>query len=212
MSEENKLLALLQKGGRKYGEQLSRADLMAIQENNPAGMSKAGLEVLKAGGEDLGKGEFLDVGTSVAGAISGAGIGAMAGPVGAAVGGIIGGALGAFGGEVIEDKIAGREVNVGFGKGGAGREALISGGLDMVTLGLGKTVRLANAARKAHRTGNQLGEELAPALATVAAKRGSPEAAAQSAEILNNAGATISPMALQGASMMTRISLSLIHI
>ena len=206
MSEDNKLLALLQKGGRKYGEQLSRSDLTAIQDNNPAGMSKAGLEVLQAGSQDLGKGEFLDVGTSVAGAMAGAAFGSAAGPFGAVAGGIIGGALGAFGGEVIEDNIAGREVNVGFGKGGAGREALISGGLDMVTLGLGKTVRLANAARKSHKTGNQLGAELAPALATVSAKRGTPEAAAQSADILNTAGATISPMALQGTGMLTRIA------
>ena len=203
---ENKLLDLLQSNGREYAAQMSQADLEAVRDNNPAGMSAAGLRILKAGKQDLGAGEFLDVGTSIAGAMSGAALGSMAGPVGSVVGGVIGGALGAFGGEVIEDKIAGREVNTGFSEGGAGREALISGGLDLVTLGLGKTVRLANGMRKAHLTGNELGKELAPALATVLAKRGSPEAAAQSSEILGKYGETISPMALQGAGMFTRIA------
>ena len=203
---ENKLLDMLKKAPDKYARQLSNDDLRAVRDNNPKGMSVAGLKVIQAGSQDLGKGEFIDLGTSIAGAMSGAAIGSMAGPVGTFVGGAVGGALGAFGGEVLEDSIAGRDVNVGFGEGGAGREAVISGGIDMATLGLGRVIRLSRAARAATYTNKELGAELAPALAEVRAIRGSGASAAQSTEILRASGLDLSPMAMQGANMFTKIS------
>lgn len=127
---------------KKYREMLSAEDLKAIEDDNFDGMSTQGLRVLDLGMKDLGAGEYLDVGTSMGGAIGGAAIGTAILPgIGTVAGGIIGGALGAFGGEVAEDVIAGRDVDVGFHRGGAGRAAMESAMWDGIFMGSGKLMR-----------------------------------------------------------------------
>lgn len=129
----------------KYLKQLSTSDLQAIEQDNVSAISTRGLQIIAAGKQDLGAGEFLDVGTSIAGALTGAAMGAAVtgpfAPLGAVAGGIIGGALGAFGGEAAEDVIAGRNLNLGFGSGGAGKAAAESALWDTVFLGAGKIIR-----------------------------------------------------------------------
>lgn len=134
----------LQEIPKKYVDQLSTEDLVAIQSNDVSGVSTRGLGIIANGKQDLGMGEYLDVGTSIGGAISGSMIGAAVtgpfAPAGAVIGGIIGGAVGAFGGEVAEDAIAGRDVNAGFGAGGAGRAAAESALWDSAFWGAGKVM------------------------------------------------------------------------
>lgn len=125
----------------KYLQQLSDADLEALDRDDIASVSDAGLKILEQGQQDLGAGEYLDIGTSIAGALSGAALGSFGGPVGAIAGGVIGGALGAFGGEVAEDVIAGRDVDYGFKEGGAGYEAAQSVMWDAAFMGGGRIVR-----------------------------------------------------------------------
>lgn len=127
---------------QKYKDMLSADDLTAIEDGNFDRMSTRGLRVLDIGSKDLGAGEYLDVGTSMAGALGGAALGSAILPgIGTAVGGVIGGALGAFGGEVAEDVIASRDVDVGFGQGGAGRAAAESALWDGIFMGSGTVVR-----------------------------------------------------------------------
>ena len=52
---ENKLLDMLKKAPDKYARQLSNDDLRAVRDNNPKGMSVAGLKVIQAGSQDLAK-------------------------------------------------------------------------------------------------------------------------------------------------------------
>ena len=129
----------------KYLRQLSTKDLQAIEQDDVAAISTRGLQIIATGKQDLGAGEFLDVGTSIGGAITGAAMGAAFSgpfaPAGAIVGGIVGGALGAFGGEAAEDVIAGRDLNLGFGGGGAGKAAAESALWDTVFLGAGKIIK-----------------------------------------------------------------------
>lgn len=140
MSETTK--QLLQGVPARYLQSLSTSDLRALSEGNLDNLSTEGMRTLVAGKQDLGAGEYLDIGTSVAGALGGAALGTAILPgVGTVLGGIIGGAAGAFGGEVAEDVIANRDINTGFGQGGAGREAVISAGFDGLFLGGGKLIR-----------------------------------------------------------------------
>lgn len=129
------------KNPNKYLQQLSDADLDALDRDDVASVSDEGLKILEQGQQDLGAGEYLDIGTSITGALSGAALGSFGGPVGAIAGGVIGGALGAFGGEVAEDVIAGRDIDYGFKEGGAGYEAAQSVMWDAAFMGGGRIVR-----------------------------------------------------------------------
>lgn len=81
--------------------------------------------------------EYLDIGTGFGGALAGAGLGfVMGGPVGAIIGGVVGGAGGTAGGELAEDYFQGKELDYY----NAFREAAISAGIDVATLGTGKYV------------------------------------------------------------------------
>ena len=118
------------------------SDLKLISEGKDAEVSRNTLEYIRTVQTDTGALEYLDVGTGLAGALSGAALGtAVAGPIGTVAGGIIGGALGTFGGEVAEDLLAGREVELGVETGGASREALNSLMWDGIFLGGGKIAR-----------------------------------------------------------------------
>lgn len=129
----------------KFTEQqlldIPEEDRQAILAGNDLQVSRGTIDYIRSIQTDLGAGEFIDLGASVAGAIAGAQIGAAGGPIGAGIGGLIGGAAGAFGGEIIEDLLAGREIQAGFEKGGAAREAANSALWDGLFLGGGKLVR-----------------------------------------------------------------------
>lgn len=191
---------------RRYVEQLSTEDLRAISEGRDYEVSVSGLDILKKGKEDLGAGEFIDVGGAIAGAGIGAAYGSALGPVGTAVGGVIGAAIGTFGGEVTEDVIADREIQLGFQEGGAAREASIGVAFDLAFLGAGKAVRGYRAFRKANQSMQELGEEFKPVLDVVNAAPDSPESLAQAQDfLLQQGGPSLSPLATQSASMMTQI-------
>lgn len=140
----NTLREAIQEIPEKYARQLSLEDLVAIQKNDVNSVSTRGLQIIASGKQDLGLGEYIDVGASISGAIGGAALGASVtgpfAPIGATVGGIVGGAIGAFGGEVAEDVIADRDVNIGFSSGGAGRAAAESALWDTAFLGAGKVI------------------------------------------------------------------------
>jgi len=79
----------------------------------------------------------MDVPGGIAGASAGAKLGAPAGPWGLAAGTVIGGAVGTFGGSLLSDYFMGDEVD--FSE--ATKEAAISAGLDVATLGAAKAAK-----------------------------------------------------------------------
>ncbi len=135
------LLDVVSQFSREQLLDIPESDRQAILAGDDLQVSRGTIDYIRSIQTDLGAGEFIDVGTSVAGAIAGASYGAAGGPVGAAIGGLIGGAAGAFGGEIVEDLLAGREIQAGFEKGGAAREAANSALWDGAFLGAGKVVR-----------------------------------------------------------------------
>ena len=140
------LFKTVQRLPSKYLDLLSTEDLEAAADNDFDRMSTGGLETIARGKEDLGWGEFTDTGTSIAGAIGGGALaGAAFGPVGAVVGGIAGGAIGAFGGELIEDVVASRSIDLY----GALKEGATSALIDTALLGTGKFIRPLLRASKA---------------------------------------------------------------
>jgi hypothetical protein len=119
-------------------DRLSTADLSAIANKDYDNISPQGMATINDGKTNLGAGEMLDTATGITGAIAGTIAGVPLGPVGMFVGGVAGGMAGTGAGEIIEDVIAGRGLNLGFGKGGAAREATISGAIDLGTAGVFK--------------------------------------------------------------------------
>lgn len=83
----------------------------------------------------------LGIGGSIAGGIAGAPLG----PAGAITGAVIGGAVGSGGGSLLSDNLQGQELDYGR----ATQEALISAGVDLGTLGLGKVLKPAFIAARA---------------------------------------------------------------
>lgn len=79
----------------------------------------------------------LDLPGGIAGAVTGALAGSMAGPVGSVIGGIAGGAAGTFGGSLASDYYTDNELD--YEK--AVKESLVSVGIDVATLGLGKALK-----------------------------------------------------------------------
>jgi hypothetical protein len=200
---ENRLSPLLKGVAPKYTDQLSLEDLKAVQAGDEDGLSTEGMRLLVAGKQDLGLGEYTDIGTSLAGALTGAALGSAFGPVGTVAGGVLGGAAGAFGGEVGEDIVAGRDINAGFSEGGAGREALISAGFDTATLGAGKIVRGLIPLFKKAQPVAKLSDELKPALEIADAAKGSGASLVQTQEEFLKAGTSLSPMAAESAGFLT---------
>ena len=122
-------------------------DRQRIIDGQDNQVSRDTLDYIRSVQTDLGAGEFIDVGGALAGAAAGAALGSTIAPgLGTVAGGVLGGALGTFGGEVVEDLLAGREIEAGMQKGGAAREAANSVLWDSVFLGGGKLVKsTANA-------------------------------------------------------------------
>lgn len=122
-------------------------DRQKIIDGQDNQVSRDTLDYIRSVQTDLGAGEFIDVGGALAGAAAGAALGSTIAPgFGTVAGGVLGGALGTFGGEVVEDLLAGREIEAGMQKGGAAREAANSVLWDSVFLGGGKLVKsTANA-------------------------------------------------------------------
>lgn len=200
------LKGILQGIPAKYINELSTEDLIAINEDRTADVSTSALEIISQGNKDLGMLEFLDIGGALAGAGAGAAIGTAVLPgIGTAIGTVMGGAIGTFAGEVTEDLIAEREVNLGFREGGAAREAAISGALDTFTLGAGKGIRAYKAYRATRPSLQELGSEFDSVLKLSEAAADSPEALAQAQKLLQEQGQSLSPLATESATMAVQI-------
>lgn len=153
--------------------------------------------------------EYLDVGTGIGGALAGAGAGFMvAGPPGAVVGSILGGMGGTAGGELAEDHFQGKELDYW----NAFTQSLISGGVDVVTLGAGKfigkpAINFVKSRYAIGMTPDEAAAEYIKKAAPGAATAGSPESLAASQAILEARGATLTPFQATGKySMAQRIA------
>lgn len=145
--------------------------------------------------------EWAGIGSSVGGALAGAAIGTSVLPVvGTAVGGIVGGMMGAFGGELLEDELQGKELDYW----NATKEASISLGIDVATLGTMKVLKPSYIAAK-----EMLGfkpQEVAKELAEMAKatlptqKAGTAASLVSTQSLLDETGAKLLPSQLPNAS------------
>jgi hypothetical protein len=122
----------------------SPADTLALQQPSPLPISDA-LERLPGSLTEgpvgsrpetfAGVGDAvasnMDLPSGIAGSIAGAKLGVPAGAAGMIGGGILGGVAGTFGGSLVSDYLTGDEMDIPK----ATRNALLSGGMDIVTLG-----------------------------------------------------------------------------
>jgi len=121
----------------------------------------------------------MEIPLGLGGSAAGAGIGfALGGPPGAVVGGIIGGATGSGAGSVTSDYLEG--VPVDYAE--AAEQALISAGIDVVTLGLGSKVKPFLLSAKAARMSPQEAAEMFVKEAAIVAGEQSSRAVAQAAQ------------------------------
>lgn len=130
----------------------------------------------------------LDVPAGVAGSIAGAAYGtSLAGIVGGIVGGIAGGAAGTFGGSLASDVLDGEDLDFA----NATKEAAISAGFDIATLGLGKIAKpIWNSLRKSGISPADAVQEIARR-AGAAPKAGTAGSIAQSQALLNANNASL---------------------
>ena len=139
------LLDVVSSFSREQLQNIPRADLEAIRDGRDREVSRDSLLWIRDVQTNLGLGEYLDVGTSIGGALAGARLGATVGAAGGVpgvvAGSLIGGVAGTFGGEILEDLLAGRPIEAGFEEGGAGREAATTALWDSIFLGSGKILR-----------------------------------------------------------------------
>jgi len=176
-------------------------------------------------------GEFLsenmEIPLGISGSLAGAGAGfLMAGPPGAVVGGILGGAGGSAAGSVTSDYLEG--VPIDYAE--ATEQALISAGIDIVTLGLGSKVKPfllnAKAARmspneaakmfvkeaamvageQANRAVAQAGQREAIARTAGLLGAGSEESLKESQKLAEEFGATLLPSQTGKASTVQMLS------
>ena len=143
--------------------------------------------------------EGLETVGSIAGGIAaGAAAGTLgAGPIGTVVGGIAGGMIGAFGGELLEDIIEGKEKDYA----GAAKESLISGGFDVATLGAGKLIRPVFRLTGAKALGQKFGQLLNVSMAA----QGSKASLAQTQQLLQEGGASLNPRAIEDVGYMRKL-------
>ena len=163
-------------------------------------------------------GEFLsknmEIPLGISGSLAGAGAGfLMGGPAGAVVGGILGGAGGSFGGSITSDYLEG--VPIDYAE--ATEQALISAGIDIVTLGMGSKIKpfLLNAkaakmppdeaakmfvkeaamvaGEQANKAVAQAGQREAIARTGGLLASGSPESLKESQKLAEEFGATLLP-------------------
>lgn len=147
--------------------------------------------------------ELVGMGSSLGGALAGAAAGTAILPgIGTAIGGLIGGAVGAFGGELAEDQLQGEDLNYA----NAAKEAAISAGIDVATLGAAKFAKPAYYAGK--RALGFTTEEVAKdivekAAATRATQVAGTQTALQSgAELLAEKGAVFTPTQVGGRGIL----------
>ena len=147
--------------------------------------------------------EFVGMGSSIGGALGGAAIGTAILPgVGTAVGGIIGGALGAFGGELAEDQLQGEDLNYA----NAAKEAAISAGIDVATLGVAKFAKPAYFAGKralgfsVEEVAKDIVNKSATTLATQRA--GTVGSLVATQDLLSTTGATLTPAQIGGDGIL----------
>ena len=136
---------------------------------------------------------------SIAGGIAaGAAAGTLgAGPVGTVVGGIAGGMAGAFGGELLEDLLEGKDLNYKD----ATKEAAISAGFDVATLGAGKLVRPVF-----RLTGSKsLNDNYTKLLNVAKAGQGTKASLAQTQQMLQEGGASLNPRAIEDVGFITKM-------
>ncbi len=138
--------------------------------------------------------ENLDVVLGTAGGIGGAILGAPLGPAGAFFGATTLGALGTGGGSLASDALTGEELDYAE----AIKEAAISAGFDIATLGLGKVVKVAAApiikrAFNEGKTPEQVLKELSSKFGTEPAEAGSRESLIETQRFLSERGATLLP-------------------
>lgn len=161
------------------------AQIMGSQPSPVAGPAKAGM--LERTGQFLRENMELPMG--IGGAAAGAALGAPLGPPGMVVGGILGGALGSGGGSLTSDILANQPLNYEQ----AAKEAAISAGIDVATLGLGKVARpllkaLDVSASDLYRTLRPR----TPVVPTGAATVGTQTSLQQTQELLAKGGGTLS--------------------
>lgn len=141
--------------------------------------------------------EFIGMGSSIAGALGGAAIGTAILPgIGTAIGGIAGGAIGAFGGELAEDYVSEEDLNYA----NAAKEAAISVGIDIATLGTMKYAKPVYFAGKRALgfTAEEVAKDIAEqAAATVATQKAGTALSLQStSSLLAEKGAVLTPSQL----------------
>ena len=139
----------------------------------------------------------MEIPVGLGGALTGAAAGSVAGPVGALVGGVIGGALGSGGGSLLSDELEGKDLDYAQ----AVKEAAISAGFDIATLGLGKVLKPAFVAgrRSLGFTPKETAEDLIK-MAQAGKQAGSQESLMASQQILTEGGATLLPYQTKNAS------------
>lgn len=172
--------------------------LNAIGAGNFSGVSEDDLQDLYRSGKESEIGGLETVGSIVGGIGAGAALGTLgAGPVGTILGGIAGGAIGAFGGEALEDLINGKPVDLSK----AAKEGAISAGFDVATLGAGKILRpvfrLTSTSKLSSNFKNLL-DELNPV-------QGSRASQAQTTQMLEEGGSSLSPRAIEGVGPVRRL-------
>lgn len=147
--------------------------------------------------------EFVGMGTSIGGALTGAAVGTAILPgVGTAIGGLIGGAVGAFGGELAEDQLQGEDLNYA----NAAKEAAISAGIDVATLGVAKWAKPAYYAGK--RALGFTAEEVAQDIVQKAVVdkglqvAGTQTSLAATQDLLSTTGATLTPSQVGGDGIL----------
>lgn len=139
----------------------------------------------------------MEIPVGLGGALTGAAAGSVAGPAGALVGGVIGGALGSGGGSLLSDELEGKDLDYAQ----AVKEAAISAGFDIATLGLGKVLKPAFVAgrRSLGFTPKETAEDLIK-MAQAGKQAGSQESLMASQQILTEGGATLLPYQTRNAS------------
>ena len=182
----------------------ARASKAKYSSANISEMSDAQLEAVRNGTpiseiQDE-RNEFVGMGTSIGGALTGAAIGSVVPVIGTAIGGIVGGMAGAFGGELLEDTLEGKDLDYW----NATKEASISLGIDVATLGtlkIAKPIYLASKEMLGFKP-QEVAEEIAKhARETVNTQKPFTEySLASTQSLLDETGGKLTPASLPNAT------------
>ena len=150
----------------------------------------------------------MEVPLGLGGAAGGAAIGSVFGPVGTVVGSVIGGSLGTGSGSVASDVL--QDVPIDYAD--AIKEASISAGIDIVTLGAGSKIKAFIAARKALGVSPQEAAQQLVNSAKEGMALGSKESLMATQRLLQEGGATLIPSQTRQASALQEFSESIAEI